>query len=88
MRTETKPNTKRIGHSKAVNYRNGLFSVASDIEAMIDAYGLAALIEYATLIENDMRKHGDSIHNGIYNQHMNQLPYPKMRKQNKSKKSK
>lgn len=73
------------GHSKAVNYRNGLFSVCSDLEAMVDAYGLAAVIEYATKIQKDLSTIGDSIYNARYNGEMNSLPVPRLRKQNKTK---
>lgn len=88
MRTQVKAHAKQVGHSKAVNYRNGLFSVCSDLEAMVDAYGLDAVIKFATRIHNDLAEHGDSIHNGLYNIEMNLLPVPSLRKQNKAKANK
>lgn len=85
MRTQVKAHAKQVGHSKAVNYRNGLFSVCSDLEAMVDAYGLDCVIEFATRIHHALIEHGDSIHNGLYNLEMNMRPIPRIRKQNKAK---
>lgn len=86
MREIHKPIAK-IGHFRGVGYRNNLLSVCSDLEAMVDAYGAAAICEYARMIESDLHIFGDSINNGIYNQQLNQLPYPAVRKQNKTKAS-
>lgn len=78
MRTISKTIAK-IGLSKASQYRNNVFSVASDIEAMIDAYGVENLISMACTINSDIKEHGHSIRNGAYNLRMNALPIPVMR---------
>lgn len=85
MRTQVKAHAKQVGHSKAVNYRNGLFSVCSDLEAMVDAYGAAAIIHFAMRIERDLAEFGDSIYNAQYNAILNAMPLPVIRKQNKAK---
>ena len=82
MRTASKAHAKP-GHSKARMYRENVFSVATDLEAMIDAYGVEAVISFARKIESDIREYGDSIHNGIYNIQLNMLPAPLLRVQNK-----
>lgn len=84
MRTHSKPNAKP-GHSKAAMYKCNLFSAATDIEALIDAYGEPALHQIIERIASDMRVHGDSIFNGQYNILLNALPEPKLRKKNATK---
>ena len=87
MRIEKKSHAK-IGHAKALHYRTGVFSPMSDIEALVDAYGVDAIIKYARAAHNGIAKYGDSIHNGIYNLELNALPLPSIRKQNRNKKAK
>mgnify|MGYP001580236503 CR=1 FL=1 len=84
MRTQSKIFAKP-GHSKAAMYRSNVFSVASDIEAMVDAYGVEAITKYAQLIHDQLAEHGDCLHNGLYNHELNNLPLPRIRKQNKIK---
>lgn len=82
MRTDSKLNAK-LGHSKALGYRNGTFSAASDLEALVDAYGATALAQVIQAICDDLAMHGDSLHNGIHNNWLNSQPLPRVRKLNK-----
>lgn len=41
----------KIGAPKAVHYRNGLFDIASDLEAMIEAYGVKNVKSWAEQLE-------------------------------------
>lgn len=78
MRTASKSIAK-IGLSKASQYRNNVFSVASDLEAMIDAYGAENLISMVCTINSDIKEHGHSVRNSSYNLRMNAFPIPVMR---------
>lgn len=87
MRMISKAHAKP-GHSKAAMYRSGVFSPASDLEALVDAYGLDTVVEFATRIHADLVMLGDSIHNGMHNLELNLRPLPVIRKQNKTKPNK
>lgn len=80
MRTSHKPRAK-IGISCANCYRASIKSPASDLEALVDAYGAAAISALAYRIEKEITEHGDSIHNGFFNIELNSLPLPAIRKQ-------
>jgi len=82
MRTSAKPNAK-LGQSAASMYRCSVRSAASDIEALVDAYGVHAIIQIANMVEQEIAVHGDSIHNWQYNIWLNQQPLPIIRKQNR-----
>lgn len=86
MRTKAKSNAPGgNGISAATAYRCGVKSPASDMEALVDAYGIKAFIEFGERIHNDMLRFGDSIHNGYYNVLLNALPLPKIRKKGASR---
>lgn len=86
MRTKAKSNAPGgNGISAATAYRCGVKSPASDMEALVDAYGVKAVIEFANRIHGDLLVFGDSIHNGYYNMLMNALPLPKIRKKGASR---
>lgn len=85
MRTTVKANAKQGNVSKAAAYRCGVFSACTDLEALIDAYGETEIKMMVERIASDMRKHGDSIYNGEYNAMLNAMPYPTLRKKNRSR---
>lgn len=78
MRVIAKPMAK-IGLHKAVHYRSGLFSFASDLEAMVDAYGAENVSRFALLIKEQFEQHGTSLINASINNDANQLPMPLVR---------
>lgn len=81
MRTKCKFATK-VGHSRAAMYRASVFSAASDIEALVDAYGVTAITDIAMRVSAEIAHHGDSINNYNFNLWLNSLPLPAIRKQN------
>lgn len=78
MRHHAKPIAK-LGLSKATHYRSGLFSFASDLEAMVDAYGAAAIARYAHIITEQFELFGTSTINASINMEANALPFPLVR---------
>lgn len=87
MRQTHKPIAK-LGHSKALGYRASIMSPASDLEALVDAYGLEAIVKQARMIHAQLVKYGDSTINGLINGELNMLPWPTVRKLNINKKGK
>lgn len=81
MRTKSKPNTGKPGISTANAYRASVKSAATDLEAMVDAYGLNAVILFATRIRDQIALHGDCLSNALFNSELNALPLPELRKQ-------
>lgn len=87
MRTKSKPNTGKRGISTANAYRASVKSATTDLEALIDAYGVVAVIKLAQQLHIDIVEHGDSKDNGRYNIWLNSLPIPEIRKQHKPRAS-
>lgn len=87
MRLQSKPNTGKPGISTANAYRCSVKSAATDIEALVDAYGVEALIKVAKQIHDEIAVFGDSRNNGFYNSYLNDLEYPTIRKQHNRAKS-
>lgn len=86
MRTQAKPNAPHgQGISAANCYRASIRSAASDLEALVDAYGADAIMAYAFRIQHDIAQYGDSINNWQFNIELNAKPLPAIRKQNKTK---
>jgi hypothetical protein len=84
MRILAKPNAK-LGLYKGEQYRRSLFNPCSDLEAMLDAYGINAIMMYATLINDELIAHGDCTRNAAFALEMNTLPMPTIRKQHKKR---
>lgn len=78
MRYTAKPIAK-LGISKAYAYRSSVFSFATDLEAMVDAYGAEAVAAFAMRIHHQFVEHGTSTINAAINIEANQLPFPKVR---------
>lgn len=81
MRTQAKGNAPYgQGISKAAGYDVGVFSAASDIEALVDRYGKDVVHKIVDVVSEDLRKYGDSIYNREWNEWLKSVPYPKHRK--------
>lgn len=79
MRLTAKPIAK-LGISKAYAYRSSVFSFATDLEAMVDAYGADNVSRFAWMIHEQFEKHGASLVNASINVDANKLPLPKVRR--------
>lgn len=85
MRTQAKSNAPYgQGISKASGY-DGIYSAASDLEALVDRYGKDVLHKVIDTISEDIRKYGDSIYNAEINSYLRTVPPPKHRKKGASR---
>ena len=86
MRHSAKPIAK-LGLSKATHYDSGLFSFASDLEAMVDRFGADQVSRFALIIKEQFELYGESLINASLNIEARQLPFPKIRKTKSTKKT-
>lgn len=85
MREKAKANAPYgQGISKASGY-DGIYSAASDIEALVDRYGKDVIHKIVDTISEDIRKYGDSIYNSEINSYLKTVPPPKHRKKGASR---
>lgn len=87
MRHHAKPIAK-LGLSKATHYDSGLFSFASDLEAMVDRFGAEQVSRFAFIIQEQFKLYGESCINAALNIEARSLPLPKIRRTKSAKKDK
>jgi hypothetical protein len=81
MRITAHPLSKLPGCSKAYAYRNNLDSPTNAMRALVDAYGITAVIQLANVCHNEIAIFGDVQDGGIKNTWLNSLPIPVIRVQ-------
>lgn len=81
MREKAKPNAPYgMGISAASCYDSNVKSPATDLEALIDRYGLPSLMIAAVQLDRELTEHGGAQDNRAINAWLNSQPRPTPRK--------